>query len=45
MGEQVNWIREKLETPGALELSKDQKKLLMARFPPPFQLILIKETY
>jgi len=29
--DQVNWIREKLETPGALELSKDQKKLLMAR--------------
>merc|ERR1711962_200041 len=29
--DQVNWIREKLETPGALELSKDQKRLLLAR--------------
>ena len=28
----MNWIREKLETPGALELSSDEKKKLMARF-------------
>lgn len=29
--DQVNWIREKLESPGALELSKDNKRLLLAR--------------
>jgi 2-oxoglutarate dehydrogenase E1 component len=29
--DQVNWIREKLETPGALELKNDQKRLLLAR--------------
>ena len=28
---QINWIRQKLETPGALELNKDQKRLLLAR--------------
>jgi 2-oxoglutarate dehydrogenase E1 component len=30
--DQVNWIRQKLETPGALELDKDEKRLLLARF-------------
>lgn len=30
--DQVNWIREKLETPGALELGNDQKRLLLARY-------------
>jgi len=29
--DQINWIREKLETPGALEHTKDQKRLLLAR--------------
>ncbi len=29
--DQVNWIREKLETPGALQLGNDQKRLLLAR--------------
>ena len=28
---QVNWIRERIETPGALEMSKDMKRLLLAR--------------
>jgi 2-oxoglutarate dehydrogenase E1 component len=27
----VNWIRERLETPGSLSLSNDQKRLLLAR--------------
>jgi hypothetical protein len=30
--DQVNWIRQKLETPGALELDKDEKRLLLARY-------------
>ena len=30
--DQINWIREKLETPGALEHTKDQKRLLLARY-------------
>lgn len=29
--EQCNWLREKFETPGALEMTHDQKKLLLAR--------------
>ena len=28
---QINWIRQRLETPGALELDKDEKRLLLAR--------------
>ena len=28
---QVNWIRERLETPGALELTADEKRMLLAR--------------
>jgi hypothetical protein len=32
--DQVNWIRQKLETPGALELDKDEKRLLLARLVP-----------
>lgn len=28
---QVNWIRERLETPGAFQLTSDQKKILFAR--------------
>ncbi len=27
----MNWIRERLETPGALQLSKNEKSLLLAR--------------
>ena len=27
----MNWIREKLETPGSLQLTNDQKRLLLAR--------------
>lgn len=29
--EQCNWIREKFETPGIMDLSKDQKRILLAR--------------
>merc|ERR1712223_27467 len=29
--DEVNWIREKLETPGALQLNSDEKRLLLAR--------------
>lgn len=29
--DQVNWIREKLETPGALTLGNDDKRRLLAR--------------
>lgn len=29
--DQVNWIRERMETPGSLKLSNDQKRLLLAR--------------
>lgn len=29
--EQCNWIRQKLETPGIMEIDKDQKRLLLAR--------------
>ena len=29
--EEVNWIRKRLETPGILELSSDEKRLLLAR--------------
>jgi 2-oxoglutarate dehydrogenase E1 component len=29
--DQINWIREKLETPGALELNTTEKRLLLAR--------------
>jgi len=29
--DQINWIRQRLETPGALELSIDEKRLLLAR--------------
>jgi 2-oxoglutarate dehydrogenase E1 component len=29
--DQINWIRKKLETPGALELSNTEKRLLLAR--------------
>jgi len=29
--DQINWIRERLETPGALELETDEKRLLLAR--------------
>lgn len=29
--EQCNWIRQKFETPGIMELSKEQKRLLLAR--------------
>lgn len=29
--DQCNWLREKFETPGAMEMSHDQKKLLLAR--------------
>ena len=28
---QVNWIRKRLETPGALQLDSDEKRLLLAR--------------
>jgi len=29
--DQINWIRERLETPGALELATNEKRLLLAR--------------
>ena len=29
--DEVNWIREKMETPGALALDEDDKKMLLAR--------------
>jgi 2-oxoglutarate dehydrogenase E1 component len=29
--EQCNWIRQRLETPGAMEISADQKRLILAR--------------
>ncbi|NEU36366.1 hypothetical protein GN156_37610, partial [bacterium LRH843] len=29
--EQCNWIRQKLETPGIMEMDKDEKRLLLAR--------------
>jgi len=29
--DQINWIRQRLETPGAMELSTDEKRLLLAR--------------
>jgi len=29
--DQVNWIREKMESPGALQLDEDDKKMLLAR--------------
>jgi 2-oxoglutarate dehydrogenase E1 component len=29
--DEVNWIREKLETPGALHITSDEKRLLLAR--------------
>jgi len=29
--EQCNWIRQKLETPGIMEITKDEKRLLLAR--------------
>ena len=29
--DQINWIRERLETPGALELENVEKRLLLAR--------------
>ncbi|XP_054265308.1 2-oxoglutarate dehydrogenase complex component E1 isoform X2 [Macrosteles quadrilineatus] len=29
--EQCNWIRQKLETPGIMEVTKDEKRLLLAR--------------
>ena len=29
--DQINWIRERLETPGALELDNVEKRLLLAR--------------
>lgn len=29
--EQCNWIRQKLETPGIMEISNDQKRLILAR--------------
>src|SRR5689334_15717103 len=29
--DQCNWLREKFETPGAMDMSHDQKKLLLAR--------------
>ena len=29
--DQINWIRERLETPGALELETVEKRLLLAR--------------
>ena len=29
--DEVNWIRERLETPGALQLTSDEKRLLLAR--------------
>uniref|UniRef100_T1JD00 2-oxoglutarate dehydrogenase complex component E1 n=1 Tax=Strigamia maritima TaxID=126957 RepID=T1JD00_STRMM len=29
--EQLNWIRKKFETPGVMQLTKEQKRLLMAR--------------
>jgi 2-oxoglutarate dehydrogenase E1 component len=28
---QVNWIRERLETPGKLQMSSEEKRLLLAR--------------
>ena len=29
--DEVNWIRERLETPGALQMSQEDKRLLLAR--------------
>lgn len=29
--EQCNWIRQRLETPGVMQLSVDQKRLILAR--------------
>lgn len=29
--EQCNWIRQRLETPGVINVSKEQKRLLLAR--------------
>mgnify|MGYP001497515763 CR=1 FL=1 len=29
--DQIQWIRQKLETPGALQLDSDEKRLLLAR--------------
>jgi len=29
--EQCNWIRQRLEVPGVMDIDKDQKKLILAR--------------